>query len=178
MLVGARADGVCIVQGGTFIALALLFLVLGSHRYFKVRLCSRHRTGTTGLSHLLQVQTALMREPQSMFPPSRRSVFFSSFCVGKSHSQLDREEREDADRPSQNSCDRSRYLHRHPRDPVKRRTTPYTFFRSHMWLCPVVRASLCPISPFKRGIGLTGIAKQGDDRCKLRSNLLHDCFIA
>ncbi|KAM0790160.1 hypothetical protein ACM66B_005479 [Microbotryomycetes sp. NB124-2] len=49
--------------GGTFIALALLFLVLGSARYF---IC----------------QSALMLEPQSMFPPSRRSVIFSSSCVG------------------------------------------------------------------------------------------------
>ncbi|ORY76869.1 hypothetical protein BCR35DRAFT_325608 [Leucosporidium creatinivorum] len=47
--------------GGTFIALALLFLVLGSVRYFTC-------------------QSALMQEP-SKFPPSRRSVAFASFCV-------------------------------------------------------------------------------------------------
>ncbi|GAA5934744.1 hypothetical protein JCM10213_007849 [Rhodosporidiobolus nylandii] len=47
--------------GGTFIALALVFLLLGIHRYFVV-------------------QGALMREP-SQFPPSRRSVAFGSFCV-------------------------------------------------------------------------------------------------
>ncbi|KAK4048170.1 asparagine-linked glycosylation protein [Microbotryomycetes sp. JL221] len=50
--------------GGTFIALALLFLVLGSTRYF---VC----------------QAALMLEPQSMFPPSRRSVIFSASCVAR-----------------------------------------------------------------------------------------------
>ncbi|GAA5874420.1 hypothetical protein JCM1840_000773 [Sporobolomyces johnsonii] len=48
--------------GGTLIALALVFLLLGLHRYFAV-------------------QSALMRSP-SMFPPSRRSVAFASFCVG------------------------------------------------------------------------------------------------
>lgn len=47
--------------GGTFIAMALLFLALGTHRFFKV-------------------QSALMLEP-SKFPPSRRSVAFSTFCV-------------------------------------------------------------------------------------------------
>ncbi|KAJ8292710.1 hypothetical protein OF846_003985 [Rhodotorula toruloides] len=48
--------------GGTFIMLALLFLLLGIHRYFAIQL-------------------ALMREP-SQFPPSRRSVGLGSFCVG------------------------------------------------------------------------------------------------
>ncbi|TNY22436.1 hypothetical protein DMC30DRAFT_415102 [Rhodotorula diobovata] len=47
--------------GSTFIALALVFLLLGIHRFFVV-------------------QQALMREP-SQFPPSRRSVGFGSFCV-------------------------------------------------------------------------------------------------
>lgn len=47
--------------GGTFVALALVFLVLGSHRYF-------------------QVQKALVSKP-SQFPPARRSVVFASFCV-------------------------------------------------------------------------------------------------
>ncbi|GAA6019789.1 hypothetical protein JCM11491_000268, partial [Sporobolomyces phaffii] len=49
--------------GGTLIALALVFLFIGTHRYFTV-------------------QAALMRTPVSMFPPSRRSVAFSGFCVG------------------------------------------------------------------------------------------------
>ncbi|GAA5826526.1 hypothetical protein JCM5353_003039 [Sporobolomyces roseus] len=48
--------------GGTLIALALVFLFLGAHRYFTV-------------------QAALMKSP-SMFPPSRRSVAFSGICVG------------------------------------------------------------------------------------------------
>ncbi|GAA5981054.1 hypothetical protein JCM5350_000026 [Sporobolomyces pararoseus] len=48
--------------GGTLIALALVFLLIGTHRYFSV-------------------QNALMGNP-SMFPPSRRSVAFSGFCVG------------------------------------------------------------------------------------------------
>ncbi|SCV73701.1 BQ2448_6131 [Microbotryum intermedium] len=48
--------------GGTFIGLALLFLLLGANRYFSV-------------------QAALMKQPKSMFPPSRRTVTFTSFCV-------------------------------------------------------------------------------------------------
>ncbi|GAA5986282.1 hypothetical protein JCM11641_004881 [Rhodosporidiobolus odoratus] len=48
--------------GGTFIILALVFLLLGIHRYFVV-------------------QSALMKSP-SQFPPSRRSVGFASLCVG------------------------------------------------------------------------------------------------
>ncbi|SGY25576.1 BQ5605_C018g08642 [Microbotryum silenes-dioicae] len=48
--------------GGTFIGLALLFLLLGANRYFSV-------------------QSALMKEPKSMFPPSRRTVILTSFCV-------------------------------------------------------------------------------------------------
>ncbi|GAA6062851.1 hypothetical protein JCM10212_006104 [Sporobolomyces blumeae] len=48
--------------GGTLIALALVFLFIGIHRYFTI-------------------QSALMATP-SMFPPSRRSVAFSGFCVG------------------------------------------------------------------------------------------------
>ncbi|SCZ88536.1 BZ3500_MvSof-1268-A1-R1_Chr10-2g02992 [Microbotryum saponariae] len=48
--------------GGTFIGLALLFLLLGANRYFSV-------------------QSALMKEPKSMFPPSRRTVTVTSFCV-------------------------------------------------------------------------------------------------
>ncbi|GAA5913871.1 YidH family protein [Sporobolomyces salmoneus] len=48
--------------GGTLIALALVFLFIGTHRYFSV-------------------QSALMGNP-SMFPPSRRSIAFSGFCVG------------------------------------------------------------------------------------------------
>ncbi|GAA5960574.1 hypothetical protein JCM3765_005860 [Sporobolomyces pararoseus] len=48
--------------GGTLIALALVFLLIGTHRYFSV-------------------QNALMQNP-SMFPPSRRSVTFSASCVG------------------------------------------------------------------------------------------------
>ncbi|KAI5474361.1 heparinase II/III family protein [Pseudohyphozyma bogoriensis] len=47
--------------GGTFIALALLFLILGTTRFFII-------------------QNALMKEP-SKFPPSRRSVAISTFCV-------------------------------------------------------------------------------------------------
>ncbi|GAA5825376.1 hypothetical protein JCM11251_006958 [Rhodosporidiobolus azoricus] len=47
--------------GGTFIMLALVFLLLGIHRF-------------------LTIQQALMREP-STYPPSRRSVGFASFCV-------------------------------------------------------------------------------------------------
>ncbi|KAM0751413.1 hypothetical protein T439DRAFT_325551 [Meredithblackwellia eburnea MCA 4105] len=48
--------------GGTFIALALVFLLLGSYRYFRV-------------------QSALMSNP-SMFPPSRRGPIFATFCIG------------------------------------------------------------------------------------------------
>ncbi|GAA5886589.1 hypothetical protein JCM6882_005823 [Rhodosporidiobolus microsporus] len=48
--------------GGTFIMLGLVFLLLGIHRFFTI-------------------QQALMKEP-SMYPPSRRSVGFASFCVG------------------------------------------------------------------------------------------------
>ncbi|GAA6002850.1 hypothetical protein JCM10207_001866 [Rhodosporidiobolus poonsookiae] len=47
--------------GGTFIMLALVFMLVGMHRFFAI-------------------QTALMREP-SQFPPSRRSVTFVSICV-------------------------------------------------------------------------------------------------
>ncbi|GAA5846231.1 hypothetical protein JCM9279_005867 [Rhodotorula babjevae] len=47
--------------GGTFIMLALVFLLLGIHRYFTI-------------------QGALMREP-SQFPPSRRSVGFGAAGV-------------------------------------------------------------------------------------------------
>ncbi|GAA6003265.1 hypothetical protein JCM10207_001833 [Rhodosporidiobolus poonsookiae] len=47
--------------GGTFIALSIVFLLIGINRFFSA-------------------QTALMREP-SQFPPSRRSVTFVSVCV-------------------------------------------------------------------------------------------------
>ncbi|KAK4046702.1 hypothetical protein OIV83_005905 [Microbotryomycetes sp. JL201] len=70
--------------GGTFIALALLFLVLGESNCLVSRLaftlcadCSR-----AGSSRYFICQSALMLEPQSMFPPSKRSVVFSSVCVG------------------------------------------------------------------------------------------------
>ncbi|GAA5873490.1 hypothetical protein JCM3774_002430 [Rhodotorula dairenensis] len=48
--------------GGTFLALALLFLVLGTYRFF-------------------HVQAAFVSEP-SMFPPSRKTYGFTTFCIG------------------------------------------------------------------------------------------------
>lgn len=49
--------------GGSFLVLALLFLYLGTHRFFRV-------------------ERALMASP-SMFPPSRRSVSLATFTVGE-----------------------------------------------------------------------------------------------
>lgn len=48
--------------GGTFLALALLFLALGTYRFF-------------------HVQAAFVSEP-SMFPPSQKTYGFSTFCIG------------------------------------------------------------------------------------------------
>ncbi|GAA5977646.1 hypothetical protein JCM10908_005046 [Rhodotorula pacifica] len=48
--------------GGTFIALALLFLILGTYRFYVV-------------------QAALVSEP-SMFPPSRKTYGFGTFAIG------------------------------------------------------------------------------------------------
>ena len=71
--------------GGTFIALALVFLVLGKGRNSSKALCTDRLDA--GSHRFFRNQEALMRSP-SMFAPSRRSVIASSFFVGMSPSSF------------------------------------------------------------------------------------------
>jgi hypothetical protein len=83
-------------QGGTFITPALALLILGTLEAIDGETDSSAVATLAELhpSRYSTVQEALTRKPVSKFPPSRRSVAFSSLCVDELLASLSEESRE------------------------------------------------------------------------------------